>query len=74
MNLIKENLNRVNLLIDIGFVRFLYIALFEQVGSITGQTTEQCMLFHINSFKATFRLTVSSMVFFYFNLSSKYAF
>ena len=27
---------------------------FEQVGSITGETAEQCMLFHINSFSATF--------------------
>ena len=55
MNLTEEeNLNRVSLLIDTGFVRFLYIAMFEQVGSITGQTAEQCMLFHINSFSATF--------------------
>ena len=55
MNLIEEeNLNRVSLLIDTSFARFLYIAMFEQVGSITGQTVEQCMLFHINSFSATF--------------------
>ena len=27
---------------------------FEQVGSITVETAEQCMLFHINSFSATF--------------------
>ena len=39
MNLTEEeNLNRVSLLIDTGFVRFLYIDMFEQVGSITGQT------------------------------------
>ena len=32
MNLTEEeNLNRVSLLIDTGFVRFLYIAMFEQV-------------------------------------------
>ena len=55
MNLIEEdNLNRVSLLINTGFVRFLYIAMFEQVGSITGQTAEQCVLFHINSFSTTF--------------------
>ena len=55
MNLIEEqNLNRVSLLTDTGFVRLLYIAMFEQVGSRTGQTAEQCMLFHINSFSATF--------------------
>ena len=54
MNLIEEeNLNRVSLLIDTGFARFLYIAIFEQIGSITGQTAEECMLFHINSFSAT---------------------
>ena len=54
MNLIEEeNLNRVSLLIDTGFGRFLYIAIFEQIGSITGQTAEECMLFHINSFSAT---------------------
>ena len=55
MNLIEEqNLNRVSLLTNTGFVRLLYIAMFEQVGSRTGQTAEQCMLFHINSFSATF--------------------
>ena len=54
MNLTEEkNLNGVSLLIDTGFVRFLYIAMFEQVDSITGQTAEECMLFHINSFSAT---------------------
>ena len=55
MNLTEEeNLNRVSLLTEIGFVRCLYIAMFEQVGSITGQTAEQCVLFHINSFSTTF--------------------
>ena len=55
INLIEEeNLNRVSLLIDAGFVRFLYIAMFEKVGSITDQTAAQCMLFHINSFSVTF--------------------
>ena len=56
MNLIEEeNLNRVNLLTDTGFFRFLYIALFEQVGFRISQTAEQGMLFHINSFSATFQ-------------------
>ena len=55
MNLTEEeNLNRVSLLIDIGFVRFLYIAMFKQVGSITSQTAEQCMLFHVSSFSNPF--------------------
>ena len=55
MNLTEEkNLNGVSLLIDTGFVRFLYIAMFEQVDSITGQTAEECMLFHINSFSTIF--------------------
>ena len=50
----EENLNRVSSLIDTGFTRFLYIAMPEEAGSITSQTAEQCMLFHINSFSATF--------------------
>ena len=55
MNLIEdETLSRVSLLIDTGFVRLLYIAMFEQVGFTLGQTAEQCMLFHINSFSAIF--------------------
>ena len=41
MNLIEEEkLKRVSLLIHTGFVRFLYIDMFEKVGSITGQTAE----------------------------------
>ena len=36
MNLTEEeNLNRVSLLIDTGFVRFLYTAMFEQVQGST---------------------------------------
>ena len=55
MNLTEEeNLNKVSWLIDTSFVRFLFVAMFEQDGSITGETAEQCMLFHINSFSATF--------------------
>ena len=62
MNLTDEE--NLSLLIDAGFVRFLYIAMFEPVSVITSQTAEQCMLFHINSFRPLFRLTVSRMVFF----------
>ena len=57
MNLIEEeNLNKVSLRIDTGFVKFLFIVCteFEKVGSIIGETAEQSMLFHINSFSATF--------------------
>ena len=55
MNLTEEeNLNKVSWLIDTSFVRFLFVAMFEQDGSITDETAEQCMLFHINSFSATF--------------------
>ena len=36
----EENLSRVSLPIDTGFARFLYTAMFEQVGSITGETAE----------------------------------
>ena len=52
MNLTDEE--NLSLLIDAGFVRFLYIAIFEPVSVITSQTAEQCMLFHINSFSTTF--------------------
>ena len=57
MNLTEEEiLTRVSLLIDTGFARFLFVAVywFEQFGSITSETPEQCMLFHINSFITTF--------------------
>ena len=57
MNLTEEeNLTRVSLLIDRGFVRYLFIAMywFEQVISITGEAAEQSMLFNINLFSATF--------------------
>ena len=53
MNLTEEEiLTRV----DTGFVRFLFVAVywFEQFGSITSETPEQCMLFHINSFITAF--------------------
>ena len=56
MNLTEEeNITEENL-IDTGFARYLFVPRywFEQVGSLTFETAEECMLFHINWFSATF--------------------
>ena len=67
MNLIEEeNLNRANLLVDTGFVRFLYIAMFEQVGPITGQIADSACYSTLIHLVPLFRLTISRMVFFIF--------
>ena len=39
----EENLARVALLIDTDFARHLFVAMFEQVSSITVETAEKCM-------------------------------
>ena len=56
MNLTEEeNFTRDSLLIQVlSDSSLLLCTKFEQVGSIIGETAEQCMLFHINSFSATF--------------------
>ena len=56
MNLTEEeNITEENL-IDTGFARYLFVPRywFEQVGSLTVETAEECMLFHTNWFSATF--------------------